>query len=49
MATTKDHDVFNTNAHSFSAEMLQEFLFNLAKINNERIAIYSKFSVRHLV
>ena len=36
---------FNLKSHCFSSDMLEEFLLDLAKINNDLVENYSRFSV----
>ena len=41
--------IYNPKIYSFSPDMLQEFLFNLATINNELTQNRSKFCVKFLL
>ncbi len=43
----QDDLIYNPKIYSFSPDMLQEFLFNLATINNELTQNRSKFSVNY--
>jgi len=43
----QDDLIYNPKIYSFSPDMLQEFLFNLATINNELTQNRSKFCVNY--
>jgi hypothetical protein len=45
----QDDLVYNPKIYSFSPDMLQEFLFNLASINNELTQNRSKFCVNKII
>jgi hypothetical protein len=45
----QDDLIYNPKIYSFSPDMLQEFLFNLATINNELTQNRSKFCVKFLL